>query len=167
MSTRYAIRTGIRSMNLPTIRQGSIDQDLPSKSGIYRRFGSMQAYREAFLGDLKIYDELSSELKDAGISPKVTKIFCGRFEPTPEFRDWLVSGKDVLAKLSEHKEKAAYALGLIGQGFNLLEEDIFEMQLKDFVKQLRSIGIKTTDELRFVFEAVPRLHPDEAFEMMR
>ncbi len=50
---------------------------------------------------------------------------------------------------------------LVRDGLDLLDEEVYAMQLEDLLLHLRSVGIKSKHELRFVLEAIPRLAPNE------
>ncbi len=161
VGTRYAIRSGDRELARKTVKEKSAEKRLPTGSSLTQQAGGLPAYREMVNIDLALYDKLVMELDGIGVLPEVTQIFCGKFEPTEEFRNWLISGKDVLAAFTENYDKTTYVRKIINQGFNLLDDEIFDLQLMDFMNELQRIGIDDRENVRFVLGAVPCVNADE------
>lgn len=107
------------------------------------------------------YLGLRRELKELGVSREVCELACQRYDTRLEFSNWLRDHMDVLATLSNDSKQATYVRQLIARGFNLLEDDIYAMQVTDFKSAIRNLKLKQKDELRFVLNLIPRLDTDE------
>lgn len=162
IGTRLLIRTGRTQLDRKFEKEQMAQQQLPSHEAIGHRLGSRANFRERVHQDMKVYQDLVSELQQAGIDPSITQLFCRRFDTTPEFRDWLIAGKEVMVKLSDDMEGSSYVRKLLGTGLDLLKPDVYDMQLADLLKHLKGLDIRTSHERRFVLEAMPRLEAAEA-----
>lgn len=164
LGTRYAIRTGDRELPFVALEEAANQHLLPSLNSYERHLDGIRDFRGLVQRDLEAYDALVGELAEEGISADVVQAFCGKFEPTDEFQEWLHGGKDILVKLSQNSEDASYILRLLRDGLDLLHEPTYNYQLRDLKKHLKSLGISKRGDMRFVFTAVPRLNPNEALK---
>jgi hypothetical protein len=131
------------------------EQLLPSISSMYHRVGGTVGFRESTLRGLEQYDTLVSQLDNLGVPAEVTRAFCARFEPNSAFRKKILKSVPILQKLSVATAQSEYVLGLVYNGFDLLHEDIFDLQLSDFLKYCKKLGLSGVD-IQFVVSCIPR-----------
>lgn len=158
LGIRLAIRTGDRELSREAMRIYAKEQLLPSISSMYHQVGGAVKFREAVQKGITVYDELVTDLEEIGIPEQVTQAFCARFEPTQTFRNTIMEVVPLLRKIPLDSEQGQYVIGLVSSGFDLLNEDIFELQLNDFENFLRRWGF-SRKEIVTVASFVPRFDP--------
>ncbi len=161
IGVRWAIKNGSASIQTRDIEQLSKAMRFPSRLPIRRYFGSIPAFRDSLIEEYYRYTEIRNEFAQNGVEPHVFEAACRKFETTPEFSYWLKLNIEPLTKLSNGSEASRFVLRIMHTGFNLEDNDIFILQLEDVKKSLRSIGIRSLDDQRFIFDLIPRIRASE------
>lgn len=162
IGTRQAIRTGSPKIERRLIDSLSAQKRFPSRMALRNHFdGSTTKFQEKVQQEYEEYLKLRDELGDLGVTGEVCRTVSQlRYESGQEFSSHLIDGAEILAKLSANSESAAYALRIINTGFDLLHADTMQLQLKDFKKALKKLGIQSGEEYRFVFGFIPHISYD-------
>lgn len=165
IGVRWAIQHGGTEKLIPSmIDKESAAMKLPSRLPIAKYFHSIPGYRGEVQSEYEQYLETQTEFEADGVSPDVFEAACRRYEAGDEFRQWLKTNIETLQKLSVDNEKSKYVLTIMRKGFDLLDESYFDIQMEDFMKYLKKLGIQSEEEIRFIFTVVPRLNADEVLE---
>ncbi len=164
---RRVITVGKVEIDRPIISALSLQMKFPSMSLIDTHFGGVPAYREAVRAAFKQYIGLRNEFCARGVSPLVFNAVCRNFHTSTAFEAHLRTNTATLLKLSADSNASKYVATILRHGFNLLDERIMDMQFEDFIRSLNSLGVRREQELRFVFDHVPRYNTDEALERLR
>ena len=156
LGVRMSLKDPTLNLNIPNIAKLSADQRFPSKIPLIRHFTSIPTYRETVQEVLREYGAFCDNLTNTGVTSAVISALEGSFVAGNEFMNDLAMHADTLLKLS--RPEADYVLHIIKNGFDLINEDIFALQLADFTGRLNKIGVSQAEH-DFVFRLVPRITP--------
>jgi hypothetical protein len=104
-------------------------------------------------------------MKRQGVDAEVIRVCSRLYDTTIDFPALLKDKKGVLQSLSDGSAKASWILKIMEQGFDLMDDEVFVMQIEDFVRSLKRRGISNDEDLRFIFSVIPRIHTDEGIKM--
>lgn len=167
IGVRWAIANGFKNiedvtMKAEDIREMSRNGRFISLGPIYNKFGNSENYFKEVQLLYKSYLQQQEEFADQGVAPHIFRVACRNYLPTPEFEINLNKHISTLRKLSDNSEKSKYIVGIMTDGFNLLDEEIYRLQFKDVKKYLRDLGITDKEEICFVFDIIPHINTKEA-----
>ena len=163
IGVRYAIRTGDTHLTRVKINALSSQQRFPSASLIARRLqiSSLDPYRQRVAKGYSQYMAIRHELEQNGVSAEVSELACHRFEIGPSFSEKLIANQEVLIKISQNSYHAEYVRYLIKTGFNLLDEEIYDMQIADLKAVTKRLGIARKSASRLIVDLIPCVNTDE------
>ena len=159
---RWAIANGTPYIDTETINRLSGEGKFPSRILLNKYFDGIPDFRARVMNDYQAYLDLRRECEQVGVEACVFKAIAGRkFEATPDFKTKIKDNLRVFKILSNGTEESSYVLSIVQRGFNLLDDVIMDMQMEDFKKCLRRLGIRDRSQLRFIFDMVPLIDSDE------
>ncbi len=161
IGVRHAIRVGNPRISIGEIDELSAAKMFPSRMPIRSKFfGSTSLYRQKVENRYQNYLAMQRKLQTLGVSTTVCKIASQRYKSGPEFKANLVNNVEALVQLSAQNDSARYAHSIISRGFDIENQEAMEIQLKDFKKALKSLGIEKQSEYRFIFGLIPHVSFD-------
>ncbi len=157
VGVRLAIENEGFNFSRDDINRLSKQKRFPSSFPLIRLFGSYVAYREAVRQEYEIFLIMAKELSAAGVCDEVIKIVGASYSTDETYAQ--ITNKNILAlsKISASKPAAKLVRNILRKGFDLRDDELWEMQTEDFRTSLTALGIKSPDEISYIFGLVPRV----------
>ncbi len=142
-----------QEINHVTVAQMSALKVFPSSEAL-TKFGGIVKYREVVMRAYQEFEVIRTDLLKSGVGEELLQAISSRYVTEPEFTSLLVDNIGALKALSS--PQASYIASIIENGFDLLNDDIFEIQTHDFTRILRKFNLSET-EIEYIYSLVPRI----------
>lgn len=151
----------------PEISKLSAQKKFSSFPSVSSKFKGIENYRQIVRRHYQRYLDLRTDLENQGVSSDLTDVVGLRYDCRPAFGKRILSNVELLKKLSGDGDSSRWIRKLMKTGLDLLDEDLYELQLNDLLSGLKGNGIQTESDIRFVIDLIPRLDADEVIEIIR
>lgn len=165
LGVQRAIRKEKMDLNIPKIEELSAQNRFVSRLPIRKYFKGIAGYTCLVEDDYEVYLQIKEEFVANGVTGDVVQAACRKFDASTDFSLWLKQHENVLVKLSAKSWQANWIMDIVRNGFDLVHDDIFGMQLEDMSHALRQLRI-SGESARFIFDLIPRIDSDEALTMI-
>lgn len=164
MGVRYAIRNKGHIVNGGDVTRLSAEKRFASLRPIKSTFGGVEKYGKAVSAKYDLHIRNKRMLETADVDVALLAAIEHNHIFTGTTLEGLRANIPLLKCLEFGESFKQFFLGILTNGFNLLDDTIFDIQLNDLLAGMERSGINDTAK-RYILSLIPRINPDEALEM--
>jgi hypothetical protein len=164
LGVRWRVANPDDTLSKPKIEDLSKQKLLFSPRPLTRFFGGVINYRNQVEDKYEEYKAVCEELEQDGVDHLLLVAIGLRYGATDNFIRTVRHHASMLKELSKSAGDYIFISGLIMDGFDLLHDEVFDMQLQGLNRILDELGANKKAR-RFIFALIPRIDPDEVLAL--